>query len=207
MEPTRPSDTTIMEFINTICPISQEAMLFIQQRSFPVSVSKGKYLLRAGEICGHYYYIHKGVLRSFLKHGNKEITIWINPEGEITTSIRSMTRQQPSDEYIQALEDCELFALPFETVNEMYERFPDMNRFARMLLEQYYAETEERVYIGRIPNANARYAHFIQSRPELVNRIPLKYVASYLGMTLETLSRLRARQANRNPNIKKKVYE
>lgn len=205
MEPTRPSESTIIAFINGICPVSPEAMLFIQEQVFPVALAKGKYLLRAGEICGHYYYIHKGVLRSFLKHGNKEITIWINPEGEITTSIRSMTRQQPSDEYIQALEDCQLFAISFEAVKEMYERFPDMNRFARMLLEQYYAETEERVYIGRIPNANARYTHFIQSRPELVNRIPLKYVASYLGITLETLSRLRAKQANKSVNLNKKA--
>ncbi len=205
MEQTKPSDATIMAFVNGICPISKEAALFIQQHVFPVTLTKGKYLLRAGEICNHYYYIHKGILRSFLKYGSKEITIWINPEGEITTSIRSMTRQQPSDEYIHVLEDCELFAISFEDVNKMYDLFPDMNRFARMLLEQYYAETEERVYIGRIPNANARYAHFIQSRPELVNRIPLKYVASYLGITLETLSRLRAKQANKSTKIKEKT--
>jgi len=204
MEQARPSAAKIVEFINGICPISQETMHFMQQHIFPLSLKKGQYLLQPGEICGHYYYINKGILRSYIKYGSKDITVWINPENEITTSIRSMTRQQPSDEYIQAVEDCELFALSFEAVREMYERFPDMNQFARILLELYYAETEERVYIGRIPNANARYAHFIQSRPELVNRIPLKYVASYLGITLETLSRLRAKQARKTVTSKTK---
>ena len=66
-----------------------------------------------------------------------------------------------------------------------------------MLLEEYYAASEERVYIARLPNAGARYEHFINSRPELLNRISLKYVASYLGITLETLSRLRAKKSLR----------
>jgi len=82
-------------------------------------------------------------------------------------------------------------------MQEMYETFPEMNRVGRMLLEEYYAASEERVYIARLPNAQARYQHFINSRPELLNRIPLKYVASYLGITLETLSRLRAKKSGR----------
>jgi hypothetical protein len=82
-------------------------------------------------------------------------------------------------------------------MQELYDRFPEMNKVGRMLLEEYYAESEERVYIARLPTAQARYQHFINSRPELLNRIPLKYVASYLGITLETLSRLRAKKSGR----------
>jgi CRP-like cAMP-binding protein len=137
------------------------------------------------------------VLRSYVKYGSKEITIWINPENEITTAIRSMSNNKPADEYIQAIEDCELVVIPFEAMQEIYERFPEMNMVGRKLLEEYYAASEERVYICRIPDARSRYQHFMETRQELVNRIPLKYIASYLGITLETLSRLRAKNASR----------
>ena len=182
----------LVEYINQMYPLSDEIRTFILQKTYFRKLSKGKFLLKQGEVCNHYYYIHKGVLRSYLKFGSKEITIWINPENEITTSIRSMTNSRPSDEYIQTLEDCELVVIPFDAMQELYDRFPEMNMVGRRLLEEYYSASEERVYICRIPDAKSRYRHFIDTRPELVNRIPLKYVASYLGITLETLSRLRS---------------
>ena len=187
----------LVEFINRIYPLSDEIIEFMSSRTTFKKVSKGKFLLKPGELCNDYYYIHKGILRSFIKYGEKEITIWINPEGEITTSIRSIAGSRVSDEYIQVIENCELVIIPFEAMQELYERFPEMNKVGRMLLEEYYAASEERVYIARLPNAGARYEHFINSRPELLNRISLKYVASYLGITLETLSRLRAKKSLR----------
>jgi CRP-like cAMP-binding protein len=187
----------LINYINEFFPLRKEIVDFIRQNTYTRKLAKGKYLLKQGEICSHYYYIHKGVLRSFLKFGNKEITIWINPEHEITTSIRSMTGNRPSDENIQAIEECDLVVIPFNVMEEVYQRFPEMNMVGRVLLQQYYAESEERVYIARIPDARSRYQHFIDTRPELVNRIPLKHIASYLGITLETLSRLRSRNASR----------
>jgi CRP-like cAMP-binding protein len=187
----------LVDYIGSMYPLKQEIISFINENTSLRKLPKGKFLLKAGEICKHYYYIHKGVLRSYLKFGKKEITIWINPENEITTSIRSMTSHKPSEEYIQALEDCELVAISMEALEKLYELFPEMNLVGRKLLEEYYAASEERVYICRIPDATSRYRHFIETRPELVNRIPLKHVASYLGITLETLSRLRAKNATK----------
>jgi CRP-like cAMP-binding protein len=184
----------LVDFINKLYPLSDEIMEFMSSRTTFKKVSKGKFLLKPGEYCKDYYYIHKGILRSYIKYGEKEITIWINPEGEITTSIRSIAGSRMSDEYIQVIENSELVIIPFEAMRELYDTFPEMNRVGRKLLEEYYAASEERVYIARLPNAQARYQHFINSRPELLNRIPLKYVASYLGITLETLSRLRAKK-------------
>lgn len=193
----RSDSQPLVDYINTLYPLKQEIADYIKRHTYRRKIGKGKFLLKAGEICNHYYYIHKGVLRSYLKYGKKEITLWINPENEITTSIRSMNSQRPSDEYIQAIEDCDLVTIPYDAMGEFYERYPEMNIMGRILLEEYYADSEERVYICRIPNAQSRYQHFIESRPELVNRIPLKYVASYLGITLETLSRLRSKKASK----------
>lgn len=187
----------LIEYINNMYPLKREIVEYIRQHTYAKKLSKGRFLLKEGEICTNYYYIHKGILRSFLKFGSKEITIWINPENEITTSIRSMNGSKPSDENIQAIEDCELVVIPFDIMEGIYEKFPELNMVGRKLLQQYYADSEERVYICRIPDAKSRYQHFNDTRPELVNRIPLKHIASYLGITLETLSRLRSRNASK----------
>ena len=187
----------LIQYINAMYPLNREMIEYIKQNTFVRKLPKGKFVLKQGEICTDYYYIHKGVLRSFLKFGQKEITIWINPENEITTSIRSMTGNRPSEENIQALENCELVVIPFDTMEGFYAKFPEMNLLGRKMLQEYYAASEERVYICRIPNAQARYKHFVDTRPELINRIPLKHIASYLGITLETLSRLRSRNASK----------
>ena len=184
----------LVEFIGNMFPLSDDHIDFINRNTFHKKLDKGKFLLKPGEVCEHYYFIASGILRSFLRFGSKEVTVWINPENEITTAIRSMTNNRPAEEYIQAIEDSELVVFPFVSMKEMYERFPEMNMVGRMLLEEYYAASEERVYICKIPDAHSRYRHFNETRPELVNRIPLKYVASYLGITLETLSRLRAKR-------------
>jgi len=196
-----PPQWPLVDFINRMYPLSDEIMEFMSSRTTFKKVSKGKFLLKPGDFCKDYYYIHKGILRSYIKYEEKEITIWINPEGEITTSIRSIAGSRVSDEYIQVIENAELVIIPFDAMRELYDTFPEMNRVGRMLLEEYYAASEERVYIARLPNAQARYQHFINSRPELLNRIPLKYVASYLGITLETLSRLRAKKSRKVNNV------
>jgi len=187
----------LIDYIGEYYPLGDDLVRFIREKTYPRKLLKGKFLLKPGEFCNQYYYIHRGVLRSYLKFRNKEITVWINPEHEITTSIRSMMGPRPSEEYIQALETCELVVIPFEVMEEVYEKFPEMNVVGRKLLEKYYAASEERVFICKIPDAESRYRHFIETRPELVNRIPLKYVASYLGITLETLSRLRSKKMGR----------
>jgi len=185
----------LADFMKTIYPLGEKTEQYIIKNSFRKKIKRGKFLLKPGDFCTHYYFIHKGVLRSFIKEDNKEITTWINPENEITTSIHSIIHRKPSREYIQALEDSEVYAMHYDSLNQMYTLFPEMNILVRMLLEVYYSDSEERSYISRLPSAQKRYQHFNASRPELVNRIPLKYVASYLSMSEETLSRLRGRKS------------
>ncbi|HVY76532.1 MAG TPA: Crp/Fnr family transcriptional regulator [Puia sp.] len=191
------SDSPLVDFLSSLYPFGPEALEYLRKHSFKKEIGRGKFLLRPGEICLHYYYIHKGLLRAFSREGNKEITTWLNPEREISTSIRSMIRRQPAMEYIQALEDSELYVLHFDDLENMYSLFPEMNFVARKILTAYYADAEERSYISRIPNAGKRYRYFVSSRPDLANRAPLKYIASYLGITLETLSRLRSKSGHR----------
>ncbi len=186
-------------FVKNIYPVSTDAQEFINQKSYPGHLNKGELLVSAGSICSHIYLIRKGILRSFIKEGSKEITTWISSEQELATCITSFGLPQPARENIQALEDCELTALSLEDLQYLYDHFPEANVIGRKILEKYYRDAEERAFIARLMEATSKYKHFIATKSDLLNRVPLKFIASYLGMTLETLSRIRSK-LSRNIN-------
>lgn len=187
-------ESTLACFVKKIYPVSEEAINYINQHSFVKEVERNDFLLKAGEVCQHLYFIRKGVIRAYIKEGKKDITTWITTENEIVTSIRGFDLQQPSLENMQAVEDCDLVGIDHSALQYLYEHYLEMNIVGRKLLEQYYRDAEERAYICRIPNAGKRYEHFLKTKGELANRIPLKYIASYLGMTIETMSRIRGKK-------------
>lgn len=188
------SESPLSSFVKLVYPVSDSVITYINQNSFPQRVERGAYLLRSGETCKHIYFILKGVIRAYIKEGTKEVTTWITAEREMVTSIRGFDLQEPSLENIQAIEECDLVAAHYDSLQYLYNNHPEMNIVGRKLLEQYYRDAEERAYICRIPNAGKRYRHFLETQGHLANRIPLKYIASYLGMTIETLSRIRSKK-------------
>jgi len=181
-------------FVNHIHPVRSALLDYIDSHCFTCTIRKGKYLLKAGEFCHQLYLVRRGALRAYIREDAKEITTWITAEDEMVTSIRSLfDPQEPSRENIQAIEDCELIGAQHESLQYLYEHYIEMNIVGRKLLERYYCDAEERAYISRLTRAESKYRHFILTKGRLVNRIPLKYIASYLGMTLETLSRIRSK--------------
>lgn len=165
---------------------------------FPSSFLKGDLLLKAGDICEHIYFIKKGAVRGYIKEGDKDITTWITAEHELVASISGFSTQQPARENMQAIEDCEMLTLTHSDVERLYDLFPEFNITIRKLLERYYQDAEGRAFIARLTNAETKYTEFLARYGHLSNRIPLKYIASFLGMTLETLSRVRKRLASKN---------
>src|SRR5690606_23861473 len=97
------------------------------------------------------------------------------------------------EELLQALEDSLLIEIERRAIDELYERFPETNIIGRKILECYYRDAEERAFLARLPSADRRYKRFVLTRPELLGRVPMKFIASYLSMTLETLCRIRAK--------------
>jgi CRP-like cAMP-binding protein len=188
-------NSAFASFVTAIHPVRSQVIDYINANSYTQKVKRGSFLLSPGEICNHVYLINKGLLRAFIVEDGKELTSWINNENQIVTSIRGLSGKRPSLEYIQALEDCTLTCASYDSLLYLYANFSEMNTVGRLLLEAYYIEAEERAYICRIPSAEKRYRHFIATRTELTNRVPLKYVASYLGMTVETISRIRGRKS------------
>jgi CRP-like cAMP-binding protein len=183
--------TPLLQVLRYVHPLSPEVVAFLQKHIISLSVRKRKLLLKEGTVCNHIYFVVKGAIRGFRREGQKDITTWIVIENELVTSIFSLDNPSPSVENIQALENSELLAITYDELDQLYEQFPEFNLIARKLLQHYYADAEKRAFIARLTKAENKYRNFLMMHPSLANRIPLKYIASYLGMTLETLSRVR----------------
>jgi CRP-like cAMP-binding protein len=186
-----PDITPLLNVLNHFHPLNREIEAYLQERITAHSVRKRKLLLKEGFPCEHVYFIIKGAIRGFTREGPKDITTWINVENQLISSIYNLNERTPSLENIQALENCELLALTYADLEALYILYPETNVLARKLLQVYYADAEKRAFIARLTKAENKYRHFLLLHEPLSNRIPLKYIASYLGMTLETLSRVR----------------
>jgi CRP-like cAMP-binding protein len=104
--------------------------------------------------------------------------------------------QAPALENIKAIEDSELLFMNYKDLQELYKTFPEYNIVGRKVYEKYYWDAEIRAIIGRISKAEKKYEYFLKMHPFLANRVPLKYIASYLGISLETLSRIRSQKVS-----------
>ncbi len=184
---------SMAELLHIIHPISTEVRQYINRVTTELSVKKGQVLIAEGDICTHLYLIKQGAVRAYIKEGGQEITIWVCAEGEIVTSIRGFFSRKPVREYVEVIEDSVLIAADHQDMERMFKRYPETNILGRKLLELYYQDAEERAITARMPRAETKYAYFVAHKGFLLNRIPLRYIASYLGMTLETLSRIRSK--------------
>lgn len=192
-----PDITPLLHALGYLHPLSSGIEVYLKEHVTACSAAKRKLILKEGAMCNYIYFLVKGAVRGFVREAQKDITTWIVVENELVSSILSLDNPAPAIENIQALENCELLALSFDSLNELYFRFPEFNLVARKLLQRYYGDAERRAFIARLTKAENKYRHFLLLHPPLANRIPLKYIASYLGMTLETLSRIRKKFTSR----------
>ncbi|MFC4210456.1 Crp/Fnr family transcriptional regulator [Pedobacter lithocola] len=174
-------------------PLTEEIEERINQHTFPVTFKKNKFVVSPVDRNKFLYLIVKGVVRGYIKDGKTEITTWIAKENEIVGTIRNLWLEGDSEEYLQALEDVELIAIPHVLSDYLYENYAEANIVGRKMMELYYRSAEERAYLCRISSAEKRYKRFLVSFPELINRVSLKHIASFLAIRLETLSRIRAK--------------
>jgi len=174
-------------------PLNREIERLINEQTFPVSFKKNKFLVSPVDRNNYLFLIVKGVVRSYIKDDKTEITTGMAKENEVVGTIRNLWLEGGSEEYLQAIEDVDLIAIPHTLSDYLYDNFPEANIVGRKMMELYYRTAEERAYLCRISSAEKRYKRFLISFPGLINRVSLKYIASFLAIRLETLSRIRAK--------------
>ena len=157
----------------------------------PMKFQKGEIILREGEICENIYWVAKGLVRQFYYKNEKELTEYMATEDNIVMSIESLFKEQPSSQQIVALEPTILFALPKKDLEHEAVRNVNIQMLYRKILEESLIISQVHADMLRFESAQERYAKLVKRSPQLVLRAPLVYVASYLQMTPETLSRVR----------------
>lgn len=181
----------IIPFLNAIYPLGPELKSFLLTHIKTCIFDKNEIISKAGDICDNLYFIKKGMVRGYFEIDSTDITTWVDLENEIFTSITGFFRNEISQENIQSLEKTYCDYLTFEDYKYCCDNFPEMLEINRILMEEYYIMAEQRVFLARIPNAGKRLDFFMDvSKPKIIDRIPKKYLASFLAMRPETLSRL-----------------
>ena len=183
----------MLQMLESIYPLSEDAGYAILEKTKYKELPKKATLLRAGHICQHIYFIQKGLLRCFYYQSEHEVSSWFMLEGDIIISVESFYRQIASYESIQALEDCELFYMDYRDLQQIYRNYPEFNFVGRVLTERYYSLSEQRLYSMRMMRAKERYEYMTTHHPELVKRVPAKFLASYLGISEVMLSIIKNR--------------
>jgi len=190
-KPSPEKNLFVLFYLNSIYPLGSGIKSYLSTKIKSCSFGKNEIISKKGEVCNKLYFIKTGMVRGYFKSDSTEITTWIDSENEVFTSITGFFRNEPTKEYIQSLEETHCDYLEYEDYKYCLNNFSEMRQIYRILLEEYYIMAEHRVYLARIPNAKKRLNFFIENlNPHIINRIPKKYLASYLAMRPETLSRL-----------------
>lgn len=174
-------------------PLSAEAQNALQDAFEKKTISKNEYLLSEGQVCRQLYFLEKGALRGFYNLDGKEITHWFGFEKDFVTSFHSFITQEPAVENIQLLEGCILWSISKETLTALFNKYHEIERLVRIAYEKYYIRLEERFVNAQFKTATERYENLLQQTPHILERVPLGCIASYLGISQETLSRIRSK--------------
>lgn len=183
------------QFLKTIPGYSVDAiemaLPFIQVEI----LRKGEHFVEKDKTCRHFAFVANGILRSYSLYDGVENTTCLCSDNTFATSTISFITQTPSNYSIQALEEVTLVLISYENLNFLYSKSPFWEKVGRVVAEREYIELQLSNWRNSPMPANEKYLTLLKENPGIVNRIPLHYIASYIGITPETLSRIRKKIA------------
>lgn len=174
--------------------LPDKAVTDIEERIQLFELPKKHLLVKKGSVCNCMYFISKGMARNFYEEDGKEMTTDIVLEGELLVSFSSFITRHPSRESIEMLENSVLQAIHYDDLQYLYLTYPVLERIGRLIAEHYYISLSAKNYRYKFSSAAERYEQLFRSKIEIVKRAPIGVIASYLGMSIETLSRIRSKQ-------------
>ncbi|MBP7856859.1 MAG: Crp/Fnr family transcriptional regulator [Prevotella sp.] len=158
----------------------------------PKKYAKGEMILREGEVCRDIYYIEKGLVRQYYYKNDKELTEHIGADGEIFMCIESLFKEEPTHLEVEALENTIVYCMPRTKLEQVALHNVNIQILYRKILEESLIISQVHADLVRFETAQNRYQRLCKLKPQVVLRAPLVFIASYLQMTPETLSRVRA---------------
>ena len=182
-----------LKHCNQLSRLDEEATHDLLRSVTGKSVRKGDYLLKAGEVCRHLFFVEEGLLKTFFTGEDKEFIMRFFPENWLFTVLDSFVSQSPSTYMIIALEPTNLTCISHEKLEELCKKHHCIERFYRKLVSFASINMMKRISEMLEENATERYKHFVENNRELTQRISLGDLSSYLGITQVSLSRIRAK--------------
>ena len=158
-----------------------------------VKLAKGEYFLREGEICQQLGFVTEGILRYYIDKEGEERTYNFAQENQFVCNYESLIRQSPSPKHIQAIEPVRLLVISSADLPDFYQEVTEGHKFGRLHMEATYAETVRQLVAQYTETSEERYLKFLTNHPDLQQRIPQYYIASYVGVKPPSLSRIRKR--------------
>ncbi|MEQ8551737.1 MAG: Crp/Fnr family transcriptional regulator [Cyclobacteriaceae bacterium] len=184
----------LFSFLKEISQLSSEAEQSLLSLSSLTTIKKGADLQPIGHTCKTIYFVKNGLARIYYYKDGNDVTEYFAFDNDIIIRAESLFTGKPSQKAIQAMEDTVFISIPSEQLFGLFERYHDLERLFRKIFEKAYVETLNRMESIQFHSAEERYQDLLNKTPDLLKRISLKHIASYLGITPVSLSRIRANQ-------------
>lgn len=181
--------------IDQFLHLSSEGREALVSILIPFDLPKGRTIIHANTICEYAYFIEEGLARTFYIKNGKDVTDWLAAENSFVVSIVSFLTQKPDRRIVELLEDSKLWALPYKKLEQLYKESHEIEKMGRLLVSYGLVLVQQRFDDLHFATAKERYQKLLHENPTFIQRVPLSMIASYLGITQETLSRIRSKKA------------
>lgn len=188
------SQTLLYKKINRFTEISADSINKLFEITSTADLKKGKLILKEGTVCKTIVFVEKGYLRTYVNKDGIEINTDFTFENNFITNLKSLRSNSISDSNIVTGEDSTIFEFDKDKLLDLYKVSPEIESFGRKLLEQLLISQEEHSNLFKIYSPTERYHYLLQHNPNLLQRVSLSQLASYLGVTRETLTRIRRKK-------------
>ena len=181
----------ILNTLKQYVPLTRLAIEAFENVVTYISYPEKTILLQQGKYSRNLFFLKSGFARGFYSADGKEVTTWFAAENDILVSFHAFITQKPSYESIELLAPCTLVRISYDNLQNLYKTYEEFNTIGRLITEKYYIDLEERTRSLQLNSAKERYDILLKTQPDILQNAPLSQIASYLGMTQETLSRVR----------------
>lgn len=185
--------TEYLDKLSKYSPLSASTKSELQEYVTVKKLPKEDFLLNYGDVCKHIYYVNKGFIRIFYFKDGKNVTEWFSDEKRFFFSIASYFENSPSKLIIETIEDSEIILLSKEGLEKLQKTNIEVANLMIQLLSGSLVLSQKRMESIQFETAKQRYDNLLKSQPEILNKVSLQHIASFLGITQETLSRIRSK--------------
>lgn len=182
----------IDNIIDNIYPLSDQSKTLLKEKIYEITYPKAHVLFKVNRIASKVYFLKKGIVRAYANPEEAEITFWFGIEGDAVLSMKSYVENQKGYETIELLEPCDLYEIQTEDLRKLYNTDIEIANWGRKFAEQELIKIEERFISRQCNTALERYKELMNNHPDLLQRVQLVHIASYLGITPVSLSRIRS---------------